>query len=94
MTQHETAEFVTLLRKTFTEVEALPMPCIAAIEGALFAACRHTFNVCMNIYERINTAVHRAQPCIAAIEGGDARSVPPQLESSYAHASGHQQRST
>lgn len=33
MTQHEAAEFVSLLRRTFTEIEALPMPTIAVIEG-------------------------------------------------------------
>lgn len=33
MTQHETAEFVGLLRKTFTEWENLPMPTIAAVDG-------------------------------------------------------------
>lgn len=34
MTMHETHEFVNSLRRTFTELEALPMPTIAAIEGA------------------------------------------------------------
>lgn len=33
MTQQETAEFVSSLRKTFAEVEALPMPSIACVEG-------------------------------------------------------------
>lgn len=33
MTQQETAEFVTSLRRTFLELESLPMPTIAAVEG-------------------------------------------------------------
>lgn len=33
MTQAEVAEFVTSLRRTFTDVEALPMPTIAVLEG-------------------------------------------------------------
>lgn len=33
MTQQETAEFVSGLRRTFNEVASLPMPVIAAVEG-------------------------------------------------------------
>lgn len=33
MTQAEVAEFVSSLRRTFTELEALPMPTIAVLEG-------------------------------------------------------------
>lgn len=36
MTQAETAQFVGALRRTFCEVETLPMPTIAAIEGYAF----------------------------------------------------------
>lgn len=33
MTQQETGEFVTSLRRMFSEVAALPMPTIAVLEG-------------------------------------------------------------
>lgn len=33
MTQAEVAEFVSTLRRTFTDLEALPMPTIAVLEG-------------------------------------------------------------
>lgn len=33
MTQAEVAEFVSSLRRTFTDLEALPMPTIAVLEG-------------------------------------------------------------
>lgn len=35
MTQQETAEFVSELRATFRELELLPMPTVAAIDGPL-----------------------------------------------------------
>jgi methylglutaconyl-CoA hydratase len=33
MTQAEASEFVTSLRRTFAEFEALPMPTVAVLEG-------------------------------------------------------------
>jgi enoyl-CoA hydratase/carnithine racemase len=36
MTQAEAAEFVSSLRRTFTDLSALPMPSIAVLEGAAF----------------------------------------------------------
>lgn len=36
MTQAETAEFVSSLRRTFTELAGLPMPTIAVLEGYAF----------------------------------------------------------
>lgn len=36
MTQQETAEFVSLIRRTLSELEALPMPTIAVLEGPAF----------------------------------------------------------
>lgn len=36
MTQAEAAEFVSTLRRTFTDLAALPMPSIAVLEGAAF----------------------------------------------------------
>lgn len=36
MTQAEAAEFVSSLRRTFSEVAALPMPTIAVLEGGAF----------------------------------------------------------
>lgn len=36
MTQAEAAEFVSTLRRTFTDLAALPMPSIAVLEGGAF----------------------------------------------------------
>ena len=36
MTPSEVAEFVHLLRTTFSELESLPFPTISAIDGAAF----------------------------------------------------------
>lgn len=36
MTQAEAAEFVSMLRRTFTDLAALPMPSIAVLEGGAF----------------------------------------------------------
>lgn len=36
MTQAEAAEFVSMLRRTFTELAALPMPSVAVLEGGAF----------------------------------------------------------
>ena len=33
MSQHETMEFVSMLRRTFTDLQNMPMPTIAAVEG-------------------------------------------------------------